>query len=457
MEKDPTPTATNWLKAKAAREKGLTAEQYSVVFGIYSLAQIVFSILIGKYLNHIGAKFVVVVGLAMTGTATILFGFIERSPPGYTFFTLAAMIRCIEGAGFAGFFTSVLAIIVEFFPRDPGYFVGLTETVVTIGMIMGPPLGSLLYTVGGYSLPFIIFGVCMLLTSLMAVLSIRTESEYRDIETDKRSRTFDDPISFKEYLDVLRLPAAILTILCVMCNVIADIFVLITLSSHLKQFNLTTIQIGFTYLCLFLSYGVSSPLAGRLADRTDQEFILQCFGSLIVVGAFLLIGPSSIFHFETNLKVVIIGLLLKGVGAGPLISCSYSSCLKAAKLYANRNEDFKTYTLVSTIISFSIPLGNLIGGFSAGVLYEHFGMQRSSTAFVVLFSILSMLCLIQHFAEMKRRERLALALSFGVMPTGSTHVVHANPEPLCLCTFESDVDVRKKKRKNKRSRSTPSV
>lgn len=83
-----------------------------------------------------------------------MFGCIEHAPAGDMFFILSVLIRAIEGAGFAGYFTSVLAIIVETFPQDPGYFVvsitceffsksltlitfskGLTETVVTIGIL----------------------------------------------------------------------------------------------------------------------------------------------------------------------------------------------------------------------------------------------------------------------------------------------------------------------------------
>lgn len=74
-------------------------------------------------LSRIGAKIVIVSGLLFTGTATVLFGYIENAPSGRTFFLLSVAIRAIEGAGFAAYFTAVLAIIIETFPADPGYFV----------------------------------------------------------------------------------------------------------------------------------------------------------------------------------------------------------------------------------------------------------------------------------------------------------------------------------------------
>ena len=59
----------------------------------------------------------------MTGIATIGFGCIASVPSGPTFFALSVTLRFIEGAGFAAYFTSALAVIVDTFPADPGYFV----------------------------------------------------------------------------------------------------------------------------------------------------------------------------------------------------------------------------------------------------------------------------------------------------------------------------------------------
>lgn len=69
----------------------------------------------------------------------------------------------------------------------------------------------------------------------------------------------------------------------------------------------------------------------------------------------MLIAPV-IISSEPSVSAIVAGLLLKGLGAGPLISCSYTACLKAAR-HAGRCEDSRTYTLISTIVTFSIPMG----------------------------------------------------------------------------------------------------
>ncbi|GBO38415.1 MFS-type transporter SLC18B1, partial [Araneus ventricosus] len=106
-----------------ARQKGLSAEQYSLVFGVYSLSQITFSIIVGRSLTKIGPKFIVLAGLFLTGGSTILFGCLDRSPGGPIFFWLCMAVRAVEGAGFAAYLTSSLAVIVRTFPTNPGYYV----------------------------------------------------------------------------------------------------------------------------------------------------------------------------------------------------------------------------------------------------------------------------------------------------------------------------------------------
>ncbi|GFW11961.1 MFS-type transporter SLC18B1 [Trichonephila clavipes] len=308
-----------------ARQKGLSAEQYSLVFGVYSLSQITFSVIVGRSLTKIGPKFIVLAGLFLTGGSTILFGCLEKSPGGPIFFWLCMAVRAVEGAGFAAYLTSSLAVIVRTFPTNPGYYVGLTETIVTVAMISGPPLGSALYTAGGYSCPFVSFGLVII---IMSIASYYLISEDKNDSNEKKNDL--GSLTLKEYKGLLKLPAGAMVLVSVTCNVTADAFILIALSEHLVQFHLTPMMVGSIYLCLFLSYGLSSPLAGKIGDKMGGEFLLQSGGCLIMAISFILIGPGSFLRMQPKIVLIVVGLLLKGLGAGPLISCSYSAALKAA-------------------------------------------------------------------------------------------------------------------------------
>lgn len=376
-----------------ARKKGLSAEHYSFVFGVYSLSQIAFSVIVGKSLTKVGAKFIVIAGLFITGGSTILFGCLEKSSGGPIFFWLCMAVRAVEGAGFAAYLTSALAVIVKTFPTNPGYYIGLTETIVTVAMISGPPLGSFLYTVGGYSCPFVSFGAVIIFMSIASYFLI---DEEKTDPSEKMQQT--ESLTLREYRHILKLPAGSMVLVSVTCNVMADAFILIALSEHLTQFNLKPMIVGSIYLCLFLSYGLSSPLSGRIADKMGGEFLLQGGGCLIMTVAFILVGPASFVELTPKVELIVAGLLLKGLGAGPLISCSYSAALRAARR-SGLPEDFRTYSLVSTLVSFSIPLGNLLGGFTTGFMTENLGMRISTTVYGAVFLFLAFICFIIHAIE----------------------------------------------------------
>lgn len=315
------------------------------------MAQISASFLAGRYLNRIGARPVVCIGLAVTGVATVFFGFIESIQDASLFIFISLSIRFIEGAGFAAFFTSALTVVVDAFPSDPGYYVGLTESIVTLGMIMGPPIGSYLFVKGGFPLPLFTFGGALVAASLIAYFVVPPPP----VRAQDDKRRHSQLINPKEYIQLLKLPQVMASVACTFLNVATDVFILINLDPHCSSLSISTIQMGFVYLCLFLSYGVSSPASGRLADRTNRELLIQALGCVCVAFSFLMFAPIFL-PIDKTVVTIVASLLIKGVGAGPLISCSYSSILKAA-LAAGREDNSKTYTLVSSIVSFSIPLG----------------------------------------------------------------------------------------------------
>ncbi|RWS14016.1 MFS-type transporter-like protein [Dinothrombium tinctorium] len=308
-----------------------------------------------QLLNVVGPKFVIVSGLFLTGGSTFVFGFLEKCSEKY-FLPLSVAIRALEGAGFSAYFTAVLTVIVKIFPANAGYYVGLTETVVTIGMITGPPFGSFLYAMlvmkilqaGGFRLPLVTFGAIILLVSGIAMVTFQIE------EID--SETCFTSITTKEYKTLLKLNSTLLAMVCVTLNVVTDNFLLITLNNHIKSYNLQPVTIGFIYMCLFLSYGLSSPLSGRIADITNLEYILQASGAFILVISFLLIGDLFVRSNENQLFAVVVGLLLKGLGAGPLICCSYTACLKAITFRRLASQDFRTFTMLKKKILTEISL-----------------------------------------------------------------------------------------------------
>jgi MFS family permease len=55
--------------------------------------------------------------------------------------------------------TSVISIITSVYYEEKERFLGYVESSCGVGLLLGPILGTILYSVGGYILPFAILGL----------------------------------------------------------------------------------------------------------------------------------------------------------------------------------------------------------------------------------------------------------------------------------------------------------
>ena len=67
----------------------------------------------------------------------------------------------IEGFGNGCLNSATNSLISFYFEDEQSQLIGLTQTFTGIGMLAGPVLGSLLFEIGGYKLPFLVTGTLL--------------------------------------------------------------------------------------------------------------------------------------------------------------------------------------------------------------------------------------------------------------------------------------------------------
>lgn len=65
--------------------------------------------------------------------------------------------------------------MTNFKPEENARYNGLLQAFTGIGMMMGPLLGSLLYELGGFALPFIVVSVLLFILCICVGLSLKTD------------------------------------------------------------------------------------------------------------------------------------------------------------------------------------------------------------------------------------------------------------------------------------------
>lgn len=112
------------------------------------------SLVLGKYLQQIGRKFALNVGLVMICIQLTMLGLLYYVESTKLFITLAMIAQATGGIGDGSISTTCLSLITTRYPEDKQWMIGIFESGAGLGLLMGPLIGSGLYKLGGYRCPF---------------------------------------------------------------------------------------------------------------------------------------------------------------------------------------------------------------------------------------------------------------------------------------------------------------
>uniref|UniRef100_A0A3B5B331 Solute carrier family 18 member B1 n=1 Tax=Stegastes partitus TaxID=144197 RepID=A0A3B5B331_9TELE len=245
-----------------ALKKGASQTVVGLIFGCYAVCNLIGSLILGRYIVQIGAKFMLVAGLFVSAGCTIMF-LLDRVPSGPAFITLCFIVRSVDAVGFAGAMISSFALTAKIFPDRVATVLGSLEIFTGLGLILGPPVGGWFYQSFGYEVPFMLLG-CLLL--LMVPFNIYV---LPNIEADASKDSFFTLLS---HVKVILICYAIFTLSAGLG------FLDATFSLF---FHLTPGYVGIIMLGLSLPYCLATPLMGYFTDKYPPLWLLVLMLGLI--------------------------------------------------------------------------------------------------------------------------------------------------------------------------------
>uniref|UniRef100_A0A3P9PLK8 Solute carrier family 18 member B1 n=1 Tax=Poecilia reticulata TaxID=8081 RepID=A0A3P9PLK8_POERE len=248
-------------------EKGASQTVVGLIFGCYAVCNLIGSMVMGRYIVQIGAKFMLIAGLFVSSVCTIMF-LLDRAPAGAPFISLCFIVRSVDAVGFAGAMTSTFAMTAKIFPNNVATVLGSLEIFTGLGLILGPPVGGWFYHSFGYEVPFLLLG-CLLL--IMVPFNIYVLPSIAEPSKDSFFR--------------LLFHGEVLLICFVIGTLSAGLgFIDATLSlfaMKTSQFNLSSGYVGLIMIGLSLPYCLASPVIGYFTDKYPQLWLLVLMLGLI--------------------------------------------------------------------------------------------------------------------------------------------------------------------------------
>uniref|UniRef100_A0A8C6V6N9 Solute carrier family 18 member B1 n=1 Tax=Neogobius melanostomus TaxID=47308 RepID=A0A8C6V6N9_9GOBI len=341
-----------------AVKKGASQTDIGLIFGCYAVCNLIGSLILGKYIVQIGAKFMLVTGLFVSSGCTILFGLLDRVPAGPPFIALCFIVRSIDALGFAAAMTSSFAMTAKIFPNNVATVLGSLEIFTGLGLILGPPVGGWFYQSFGYEVPFMLLGCFLLIMVPFNIYVLPT------IDADASKDSF-----FRLLTNV-----KILLICYLIFTLSAGLgFLDATLSLFaIEKFNLSPGYVGLIMLGLSLPYCLASPLMGYFVDKypaTRSWFMVT--GGLATGLGFCLLGPAPFLNISGPLWLLVIML---GVIGFSLVPSHAQSCLSTLGLVSG---------LFGAVWSFGMFYGPIVGGFiTQNLNFEWAALIQGGLAFL---------------------------------------------------------------------------
>lgn len=272
------------------------ASGYSVgwLFATFSLAQLVFSPLLGRLSDRIGRKPVIVISLVGTAVGSFVTGAAGA-------LWLLFLGRVIDGASGGSLSVAQAAVADIATPEQRPKLVGMLGAAFGVGFVLGPAIGGLA-ALGGPHVPFY---VAAALAAVNAVAAIVRLPETRKIATDpapgQGRRGFAVPSN--SGLRRLALLGFLATFAFVAFEATFSLF-------GSKRFNLTEGSTAAVFLVIGLVLvAIQGGGFGALAAKVGVPR-LYTLGLAVVAVGLVVVGVSTAW------PALVIGLLLLSVGQG---------------------------------------------------------------------------------------------------------------------------------------------
>ncbi|MFX0034899.1 MAG: MFS transporter [Candidatus Hermodarchaeota archaeon] len=316
----------------------------SLIVGIYSIVHIPSNIIAGRFIDRIGRKTLIGIGVMLDGFSIFLYA-LAKEP----YLLLFARIIHGLGGGFGG--PGTMAYLSDVTPKErSGRGMALYGISFGISLLFGFMIGGMGAQAIGYNKFFIIVSIALF---AMAVSSLFLPKVYHPV---KEELSFKEELTiFREIIVSKKMIPPYLAILALNFNLG---IITATYSILLENVGYSPGQIGITFSALvFLSILVHYP-SGSFGDKIGQRKIMNV-GLIFASAGFLVLMISTSFPFP------ILGMIVFGIGHGMIFPTS-------AGIIKNNTEE-KNYGVATGTFYALVVAGIAIGAPISGLIFDLLG------------------------------------------------------------------------------------
>jgi len=355
-----------------AKAKGMSDDAIGITFASFAAVMFLFSPLAGRAMSTYGKVWVYIYGLIIVSAATICFSAASLLPDGPVFAAWCLCMRFLQGIGSAMEETAAYAIIADIDAERISLYLGICEISTGLGYMVGPPMGGALFSLGGFSAPFLLCGIMLIPAALLIYYKMPPDSH----RLSKEEVAQDTPIR-----QLLANPQVLVIAVSSMLANSDYAFLEPTLGEHAAETGLASSpdSIGMLFSVSSITYTLSCPLIGIMANRErfgPRPMIVG--GLLFQLLGFLLIGPSPLLRLKSlQMGQLIFSLVLFGVGESMSMTPVMDDMMHSVEARGESSD--AAVNSLSSLLASSFSLGQMVGPMIGSTLTSRFSFPLACT------------------------------------------------------------------------------
>nr|XP_018909911.1 PREDICTED: synaptic vesicular amine transporter-like [Bemisia tabaci] len=334
-----TTTNVNEIAKKALveMEKDLRAEngQVGLLLSSKALLQLIMNPIVGVLSPRLGVHLSLFIGSVSLLVAALIFALGES-------FIELLIGRSLQGIASACIGVAGMSLVAQEYPEDKerSHVMGIVLGSVALGVLLGYPLGGLLYDISGKSTPFFVVAFAVLCDLGLQVHYLNFESKF---EPSVGVWGWSHMLSHRL---VVLISGALLFSTVAMA--VLEPCLPLWLMSHIKPKKW---QLGLVFIPDSVGYLISTNFFGPLAYKVGRWQVVVI--SMLIIGVSTFMLPQSKSMLALITPHFLLGL---GIGAVDAALVPLLASLVDASLYSS------VYALQQMAVSLAYFIGPMIGG-----------------------------------------------------------------------------------------------
>ncbi|OCT71304.1 synaptic vesicular amine transporter [Xenopus laevis] len=352
-----------------------------LLFASKATVQLLTNPFIGPMTNRIGYQIPMFAGFCIMFVSTIMFAFSGT-------YTLLFIARSLQGIGSSCSSVAGMGMLASVYTDDEerGNAMGVALGGLAMGVLVGPPFGSILYEFVGKTAPFIVLAVLVLFDGALQLFVLQPSRVQPESQTGTPLLTLiRDP-----YILIAAGSICFANMAIAMLEPALPIWMMETMCSRKWQ-------LGVAFLPASISYLLGTNIFGPLAHKMGRW--LCAFIGMIMVGISIICVP-----FARN----IYGLIAPNFGVGFAIGMVDSSMMPIMGYLVDLRH-VSVYGSVYAIADVAFCMGFAFGPSAGGAIAKSIGFPWLMTIIGVVDILFAPLCLFLR-SPPAREEKMAILM-----------------------------------------------